>query len=210
MSPRRSCCCASCPLGKAGGCFLGGLVIAALFASNVRQAFLKPIFLVMVMTKFHVVVRGQAINLEWDGRLTGVSYKFRELRDKALGGPPLLRPLCWGRLTGVTHAAPANLSGTADVVHGRGEQHERTSGGDVCGRDGCRVDRAGRGPGRGAEGGTGVRRGTPRLDGPLRRKLQRSGRAADDKIVVCWESTDPDAGQMKVTLDARLDLCDLS
>lgn len=80
---------------KPGG-FIGGLVIAALFASNVRQAFLKPIFLVMVMTKFHVSVRNQAINLEWDQRLSSVSSKFGEIREKAgrawtpAGTPPAL------------------------------------------------------------------------------------------------------------------------
>jgi hypothetical protein len=70
---------------KPGG-FVGGLVIAALFASNIRQAFLKPLFLTMVMVKFHVVVRNQAINLEWDGRLSGLSGKFTEIKDRAAGG----------------------------------------------------------------------------------------------------------------------------
>lgn len=74
------------PASWAPGGFVGGLVIAALFASNVRQAFLRPIFLVMVMAKFHVVVRHQAINLEWDERLTSVSGKFREIKDKASAG----------------------------------------------------------------------------------------------------------------------------
>jgi hypothetical protein len=67
---------------KPGG-FIGGLAIAALFASNVRQAFLKPIFLVMVMTRFHVAVRNQTINMEWDQRLSSVSKKFGEIKDKA-------------------------------------------------------------------------------------------------------------------------------
>jgi hypothetical protein len=70
---------------KPGG-FIGGLVIAALFASNIRQAFLKPLFLTMVMVKFHVVVRNQAINLEWDGRLSSVSRKFTEIKDRSAGG----------------------------------------------------------------------------------------------------------------------------
>jgi hypothetical protein len=76
---------------KPGG-FLGGLVIAALFASNVRQAFLKPIFLVMVMTKFHTVVQNQPINVEWDARLSQVSDKFREIKTKSeapFAPPPL-------------------------------------------------------------------------------------------------------------------------
>jgi hypothetical protein len=73
---------------KPGGMLLG-FVIAALFASNTRQAFLKPIFLTMVMTKFHVVVRGQPIDMVWDSRLSGVSSKFRDLSEKALVSPPL-------------------------------------------------------------------------------------------------------------------------
>jgi hypothetical protein len=76
---------------KPGG-FLGGLAIAALFASNVRQAFLKPVFLVMVMAKFHSVVQNQAINAEWDERLSALSDKFREIKTKAavpFAPPPL-------------------------------------------------------------------------------------------------------------------------
>jgi|WetSurMetagenome_2_1015567.scaffolds.fasta_scaffold46005_2 hypothetical protein len=69
--------------GFGGFVTVAAFVIAALFASNVRQAFLKPIFLVMVMAKFHVVVRNQAINLEWDARLSSVSSKFKEIKDKA-------------------------------------------------------------------------------------------------------------------------------
>jgi hypothetical protein len=70
---------------KPGG-FVGGLLIAALLASNVRQAFLQPIFLVMVMTKFHLVIKDQAINAEWDARLTSLSGKFRDLKSKAEQG----------------------------------------------------------------------------------------------------------------------------
>jgi hypothetical protein len=70
----------------AGFGFVAGLLIAALFASNVRQAFVKPLFLVMVMTKFHVSVRNQAINLEWDQRLSSLSSKFRDIKDKAAAG----------------------------------------------------------------------------------------------------------------------------
>lgn len=81
--------------GFGGFVKIAGLVIAALFASNIRQAFLKPIFLVMVMTKFHVLVHNQPINLEWDGRLSSVSSKFTEIKNKAgetwapAGPPPI-------------------------------------------------------------------------------------------------------------------------
>ena len=80
------------PAALAPGGFVAALVVAALFATPVRQAFLKPLFLVMVMTKFHVAVRNQSINLEWDQRLTGISAKFREIKDKAAAGwsrPPI-------------------------------------------------------------------------------------------------------------------------
>jgi hypothetical protein len=76
---------------KPGGMLLG-FIVAALLASNARQAFLKPIFLVMVMTKFHLAVRNQSINLEWDQRLSGVSSKFREIKDKALTPPVVPAP----------------------------------------------------------------------------------------------------------------------
>jgi hypothetical protein len=57
-------------------------------AGNVRAAFLKPLFLVMVMTKFHVQIQNQPINQEWDERLSRVSNKFRELTDKISGYRP--------------------------------------------------------------------------------------------------------------------------
>ena len=86
------------PSSWAPGGFMFGLVIAALFASNIRQAFLKPIFLVMIMTKFHVVVRNEAINLEWDERLTSVSRKFQEIKDKAAAGSSPAVPAAAGAL----------------------------------------------------------------------------------------------------------------
>ena len=57
--------------------------IAVLFAANARSAFLEPLFLIMVMTTFHVSVENQTINHEWDARLTSLSGKFKELKDKA-------------------------------------------------------------------------------------------------------------------------------
>lgn len=59
------------------------IVAGLLFAADVQQAILKPLFLTMVMLKFHSVVRGQAINPEWDQRLESVSGKFKELKEKA-------------------------------------------------------------------------------------------------------------------------------
>lgn len=67
--------------GNAGGWLM--MVAAVLFAGSVRSAFLQPLFLIMVMVKFHSVARNQPINLEWDQRLGLASNKFQELKQKA-------------------------------------------------------------------------------------------------------------------------------
>ena len=68
------------------GGFFGGaaLVASVLCAANARSAFLEPIFLIMVMTKFHVSVENQPINAEWDERLTSLSDKFGQIKSKAI------------------------------------------------------------------------------------------------------------------------------
>ncbi|HXU81135.1 MAG TPA: FHA domain-containing protein [Polyangia bacterium] len=64
--------------------FFTVFIISFLLAGNVRSAFLKPLFLTMVMIKFHTQIRDQPINETWDARLESASDKFRELKDKAL------------------------------------------------------------------------------------------------------------------------------
>ncbi len=59
--------------------------IAALFAWNIKAAFLHPLFLIMIMIKFHVSVKGQAIDETWDDRLTRASDKFVKIKDKMKG-----------------------------------------------------------------------------------------------------------------------------
>lgn len=76
-------------IGGATGIWAVG--IAVLFAANARAAFLEPLFLIMVMTTFHVSVENQPINPEWDARLDRLSGKFRDLKAKAAAwvpGPP--------------------------------------------------------------------------------------------------------------------------
>jgi hypothetical protein len=71
------------------------LVIAALFASNVRQAFIKPLFLIMIMVKFHAAIENQPINEAWDARLTELSSKFVKLKEEAgrwVAPPPSAAP----------------------------------------------------------------------------------------------------------------------
>lgn len=67
--------------GNTGGTVM--IVGAILFAGSVRSAFLKPLFLTMVMVKFHAMAKNQPINLEWDQRLTTASNKFEELKQQA-------------------------------------------------------------------------------------------------------------------------------
>jgi hypothetical protein len=55
--------------------------LAVLLAWNFRTAVLKPLFLTMIMTKFHVTVKGQAIDETWDARLSEISGKFVELKQ---------------------------------------------------------------------------------------------------------------------------------
>jgi hypothetical protein len=61
---------------------MGGLVtilVAAILAGPLRAAFLKPLFLIMMMVRFHALIENQPINQEWDARLATVSDKFRDL-----------------------------------------------------------------------------------------------------------------------------------
>jgi hypothetical protein len=81
-----------------GAASLAGLVFAALFAANVRSAVLRPLFLTMVMVKFHAITRNQPIDLVWDQRLGSASNKFGELKSKAEA---------WGRPAAAPQASQA-------------------------------------------------------------------------------------------------------
>lgn len=58
----------------------GGFVtvlIAILLAGTLRSAFIKPLFLIMMMVRFHALIEHQAIDQEWDLRLSTASDQFR-------------------------------------------------------------------------------------------------------------------------------------
>lgn len=74
------------PIQAMGG--LAAFIIAALFAGNVKAAVLHPLFLIMVMIKFHVTVQGQEINESWDEKLSGMSRKFKKIKDGATNWKP--------------------------------------------------------------------------------------------------------------------------
>jgi hypothetical protein len=70
----------------------GGLVtvlIAVLLAATLRAAFIKPLFLIMMMVRFHALAENQPINAAWDDRLAGISTKFAALGSSAFRPPAI-------------------------------------------------------------------------------------------------------------------------
>lgn len=61
------------------------ILVAALLAGPLRAAFLKPLFLIMMMVRYHALIENQPINQEWDAKLAGVSSQFADLGNQALG-----------------------------------------------------------------------------------------------------------------------------
>jgi len=59
------------------------ILVAALLAWPLREAFLKPLFLIMMLVRFHTLIENQPINAEWDARLATMSDKFRDLGQQA-------------------------------------------------------------------------------------------------------------------------------
>jgi uncharacterized membrane protein YhaH (DUF805 family) len=64
---------------------LATLLIAALLAGCLRSAFLKPMFLTMIMVRFHTAIEGQAVDPVWDARLSQVSSTFAGLGAQMAG-----------------------------------------------------------------------------------------------------------------------------
>jgi len=59
------------------------IIIALLLAATLRAAFIKPLFLIMMMVRFHALIEHQPINQEWDARLGSLSDRFRTLGTQA-------------------------------------------------------------------------------------------------------------------------------
>ncbi len=68
------------------------ILVAAILAGPLRAAFLKPLFLIMMMVRFHALIENQPINQEWDARLATISDKFRDLGTQAAAGWGGMRP----------------------------------------------------------------------------------------------------------------------
>jgi hypothetical protein len=59
------------------------IIIALLLAATLRASFIKPLFLIMMMVRFHTLIEHQALNQEWDARLSSLSDRFRTLGAQA-------------------------------------------------------------------------------------------------------------------------------
>jgi len=64
---------------------LATLLIAALLAWSLRGAFMQPIFLTMIMIRFHTAIEGQTVDPVWDARLSEVSSSFAGMGAQTAG-----------------------------------------------------------------------------------------------------------------------------
>lgn len=69
--------------GQAAG---WGVAIALLFAWALKAAIIEPFALTAMMQVYFRRIEGQTPNAEWSEKLSSLSAKFREIKDKALGG----------------------------------------------------------------------------------------------------------------------------
>jgi len=61
-------------------------VVALIFAWAFKAAVLEPFAIAALMEVYFKTIEGQVPNAEWDGKLANASAKFRDLKDRALGG----------------------------------------------------------------------------------------------------------------------------
>jgi hypothetical protein len=80
-----------------GGWSAGGFIFAIVFAWAVKAALLEPLAITCMMQVYFRAIEGQVPDPAWDARISGVSKKFVEIKDKAVN---------WGRQPG--GAAPAS------------------------------------------------------------------------------------------------------
>lgn len=59
------------------------LIVALVFAWGIKQAVIEPIGMTALMQVYFRVTEGQTANPEWEAKLSSVSSKFKDLKDKA-------------------------------------------------------------------------------------------------------------------------------
>lgn len=67
-----------------GGWSAGGFVFALVFAWAVKVALIEPFAIACMMQVFFRVTAGQTPDPEWENRISGVSRKFNELKQRAI------------------------------------------------------------------------------------------------------------------------------
>jgi hypothetical protein len=67
-----------------GGWSAAGFIFALIFAWAVKAALIEPFAIACMMQVFFRTTAGQTPDPEWDARISGVSRKFNELKDKAV------------------------------------------------------------------------------------------------------------------------------
>ena len=67
-----------------GGWSAGGFIFALVFAWAVKAAVIEPFAIACTMQVFFRVTAGQTPDPEWENRISGVSRKFNELKQRAI------------------------------------------------------------------------------------------------------------------------------
>jgi len=67
-----------------GGWSAGGFIFALIFAWAVKAALIEPFAIACMMQVFFRTTAGQTPDPEWDARISGVSRKFNELKERAV------------------------------------------------------------------------------------------------------------------------------
>lgn len=65
-----------------------GVVLSFIFAWCLKAALLEPFAIAALMQVYFETIEGQVPNPEWDEKLSSVSSKFREMKEKAFGATP--------------------------------------------------------------------------------------------------------------------------
>ncbi|MEX0344887.1 MAG: hypothetical protein AB3N20_08195 [Rhizobiaceae bacterium] len=62
-----------------------GIIAAVVFAIFVKETLIEPFAVAALMQVYFETIEGQVPDPEWDAKLAGMSSKFRELKDRAIG-----------------------------------------------------------------------------------------------------------------------------
>ncbi len=82
-------------LRETGG--IATVFVALLLVGPLRAAFVRPIFMIMIMVRFHAAAEGQPLNPQWDAELANLSNQFRTLGADAAAAMGRSR---WGSMVG--------------------------------------------------------------------------------------------------------------